>query len=324
MTRRVGAGIAHGLCLQRAGHLGARLRGLLGRDGLPAGTGLWIKSCNAVHTVGMRFTIDIVFLDRGDRVLRIDPCVVPWRVRWCARARSVVELAAGEAARVGLAVGQSMRDAAQPTMPDVAARKKGDAVGQSMRHLPVLIVAAALALPTPDANAGAAGCPDLAAAESAYRAGQSTRAMESFRAVVASNPECHSAWLRIGNLHQQRRQFVSAEAAYRRAATRASAGDPVQAKALMNLALVKLEQARALLAQAQVTDEALRAARDDAAGQVSALLEGARPGSAIAPGQQTAAPLAQHSMQYPSQGSPQNPSRSQHQNPPQIPGWRTP
>ena len=62
MAPTVVAGVARGLYLQRADSVAARLRGLLGRDGLPAGTGLWIRPCNAVHTLGMRFAIDIVFL----------------------------------------------------------------------------------------------------------------------------------------------------------------------------------------------------------------------------------------------------------------------
>jgi len=90
----------------------ARLCGLLGRRGLPAGEGMLIRRESSVHTFFMRFAIDVVFLDEHDRVLRIDPDVGPWRLKACRRARSVLELAAGASA--GLSVGDriELRDAA--------------------------------------------------------------------------------------------------------------------------------------------------------------------------------------------------------------------
>ena len=81
----------------------ARLRGLLGRRSLPAGEGMLIRRESSVHTFFMRFSIDVVFLDADERVLRIDANVGPWRLRACRGARSVLELAAGEAR--GLSVG---------------------------------------------------------------------------------------------------------------------------------------------------------------------------------------------------------------------------
>jgi uncharacterized membrane protein (UPF0127 family) len=47
----------------------SRLRGLLGRSELPGGSGLVIQPCSSVHGLGMRFAIDVVFLDRKDRVI---------------------------------------------------------------------------------------------------------------------------------------------------------------------------------------------------------------------------------------------------------------
>ena len=91
--------------IERATRLCDRLRGLLGRPGLAAGEVLAIAPCSAIHTFGMRFAIDVAFVGRDGRVLRIDRHVVPWRVRWCPAARQVLEMAAGEAARLGLSVG---------------------------------------------------------------------------------------------------------------------------------------------------------------------------------------------------------------------------
>ncbi len=72
-----------------------RSRGLLGRKGLAAGEGLWIVPCEAVHTFGMQFSIDLVYLDRKYRIRKIRRNVPPWRLSACLRAHSVIELAAG-------------------------------------------------------------------------------------------------------------------------------------------------------------------------------------------------------------------------------------
>ena len=87
----------------------ARMRGLLGRRSLPAGEGLLLKPSGSVHTFFMRFPIDVVFLDREQRVVRVASSVVPWRTAAAKKARSVLELAAGEAARVGLVAGSVLR-----------------------------------------------------------------------------------------------------------------------------------------------------------------------------------------------------------------------
>jgi uncharacterized membrane protein (UPF0127 family) len=72
-----------------------RNKGLLGRDGLASGEGLWIVPCGAVHTFGMRFPIDLVYLDRRKRVRKVRSSVPPWRMSGCLFAHSVLELAAG-------------------------------------------------------------------------------------------------------------------------------------------------------------------------------------------------------------------------------------
>jgi uncharacterized membrane protein (UPF0127 family) len=86
----------------------ARMRGLLGRSGLPPGEGILLRPAGSVHTAFMRFAIDVVFLDRELRVLAIEADVSPWRTRARRGAKAVLELAAGEAARVRLAVGDRL------------------------------------------------------------------------------------------------------------------------------------------------------------------------------------------------------------------------
>jgi uncharacterized membrane protein (UPF0127 family) len=72
-----------------------RRRGLLGRSTLADGEGLWIVPCESVHTFGMRFPIDLVYLDRQCRVKRLRSNVPPWRLSACFTAHSVLELPAG-------------------------------------------------------------------------------------------------------------------------------------------------------------------------------------------------------------------------------------
>ncbi len=72
-----------------------RRKGLLGRTALVPGEGLWILPCEAVHTFGMRFVIDLVYLDRKLRVKKIKCNVPPWRLSACLTAHSILELAAG-------------------------------------------------------------------------------------------------------------------------------------------------------------------------------------------------------------------------------------
>lgn len=80
-----------------------RLRGLLGRRGLRPGEGVLLSPAASVHTFFMRFPIDVVFLDDDLVVVGVAPGVGPWRARGRRGARHVLELAAGEATRAGLA-----------------------------------------------------------------------------------------------------------------------------------------------------------------------------------------------------------------------------
>jgi uncharacterized membrane protein (UPF0127 family) len=66
-------------------------------DALPADTALLIPKCPAVHTFGMRFSLDLIWLDKSGGVVRIDRDVHARRMRACIRARSVIETAAGQA-----------------------------------------------------------------------------------------------------------------------------------------------------------------------------------------------------------------------------------
>lgn len=85
-----------------------RMRGLLGRRQLPSDEGILLKPASSVHMAFMRFAIDAVFLDRDLRVVKIAANLRPWRVAGARGATSTLEIAAGEAARRGLSVGDRL------------------------------------------------------------------------------------------------------------------------------------------------------------------------------------------------------------------------
>lgn len=72
-----------------------RSKGLLGRNGLGQGEGMWIIPCEAVHTFFMRFPIDLIYLDRKHRVKKVRGSVPAWRISGCLSAHSVLELPSG-------------------------------------------------------------------------------------------------------------------------------------------------------------------------------------------------------------------------------------
>ena len=73
----------------------SRRRGLLGRDRLDDATAMLLAPCAAVHTVGMRFAIDVVFVDRQGYAVKVVRGLRPWRIALAAGARAVVELPEG-------------------------------------------------------------------------------------------------------------------------------------------------------------------------------------------------------------------------------------
>jgi uncharacterized protein len=73
----------------------SRRRGLLGRDNWPRGEALVIAPCQAVHTIGMRFPIDVLFVRRDGTVEKVSTAVRPWRMAGAWRGWAVIEFAAG-------------------------------------------------------------------------------------------------------------------------------------------------------------------------------------------------------------------------------------
>jgi uncharacterized protein len=89
--------------LEDAGGLRGQSRGLLGRDGLEPGAGMMFENGRFtpmmwMHMFFMRFAIDVVFLDRSGKVLKVDRNLKPWRVSSMVfGARIALELPAGAA-----------------------------------------------------------------------------------------------------------------------------------------------------------------------------------------------------------------------------------
>lgn len=86
----------------------SRMRGLLGRRQLADDECLLIRPAGSIHTFFMRFPIDALFLDRELRVLAVSNDLKPWRVAGQRGAHVVVEMAAGQATKRGVRVGEQL------------------------------------------------------------------------------------------------------------------------------------------------------------------------------------------------------------------------
>jgi hypothetical protein len=86
-----------------------RAVGLLARSRVQRDEGVWITRCRAIHTIGMRASIDVIFVDRDGRVLRVDRDVKPNRLSLsCRQAMGVVELGAGALSQIDVLPGDRL------------------------------------------------------------------------------------------------------------------------------------------------------------------------------------------------------------------------
>jgi uncharacterized membrane protein (UPF0127 family) len=76
----------------------ARALGLAGLRALPPRTALLIPDCRSVHTFGMRFGLDLIWLADGGAIVDVSASVPPWRLKTRAHARAVIECRAGSGA----------------------------------------------------------------------------------------------------------------------------------------------------------------------------------------------------------------------------------
>jgi uncharacterized protein len=86
---------------------------------LPDGGGLVIDPCSSIHMFGMRFALDVLYVDKHDRVVRAQEGIQPWRIGPLRtnHARYVIELPVGAIQASGTVVGDQLLVEASPTSP---------------------------------------------------------------------------------------------------------------------------------------------------------------------------------------------------------------
>ncbi|MHB1880848.1 MAG: DUF192 domain-containing protein [Acidithiobacillus sp.] len=84
-----------------------RARGLLGRSPLQADEGFALTPCSSVHGIGMTYTVDLLFLDRADAILRVC-ALTPLGFRMYRGAWRTIECAPGSVVRYNFATGQQL------------------------------------------------------------------------------------------------------------------------------------------------------------------------------------------------------------------------
>lgn len=87
----------------------SRLRGLQAQSAPGADDGLLLTPCRSIHTMAMRFAIDVLFLDRNGVLVGLAPDVVPWRTAGATGACHTLEVQAGSVRRLALRTGQQLR-----------------------------------------------------------------------------------------------------------------------------------------------------------------------------------------------------------------------
>ncbi len=91
-----------------ANTFGKRLKGLLGTDLLPFGHGLLITPCSSVHTFGMSYPIDVLFIDKNGKILKIVENMSSGKMSMALSSRYVLELPAGTAQQTACSIGDEL------------------------------------------------------------------------------------------------------------------------------------------------------------------------------------------------------------------------
>lgn len=119
LLRNARTGLTLATTLEPALDSRSRRRGLLGRNGLDPGEAVVLIPCCAVHTLFMRFAIDVVFVRRDGVVTKVCPGMKPWRAAMALGAFAAIEFAEGETGRGGAEPGDRLfLDSATESAPD--------------------------------------------------------------------------------------------------------------------------------------------------------------------------------------------------------------
>lgn len=95
---------------QIAASMGQRMKGLLGRKGLAPDEALVLKPCSSIHTLFMRFPIDVLFLDKNVQIIRVIQNMPPYRLSpfvWASHL--AIELPAGKISQTNTQIGDRLR-----------------------------------------------------------------------------------------------------------------------------------------------------------------------------------------------------------------------
>lgn len=87
----------------------SRLVGLLTTPTLPAGAGLLIKPCSSVHMLGMRYPLDVLFVDNAHVIVKVVAGLKPGRMAWGRGASYAIELPAGTVVATGTEAGDKLK-----------------------------------------------------------------------------------------------------------------------------------------------------------------------------------------------------------------------
>jgi len=80
-----------------ADNMFSRMKGLLGRKNMEKGEAIVLKPCNSIHTFFMAFSIDVIFVDNSNTVVRLFPAIPPWRMTPFIKASYCIEMPSGSA-----------------------------------------------------------------------------------------------------------------------------------------------------------------------------------------------------------------------------------
>ena len=96
------------LVVRKTQSVSERTKGLLGTESLSEDQGLWILPCNSVHSFGMKYPLDIIYLNANQQIRSIRKVMKPARISMDLFAKSVLELNAGMADKLGLQPGDTL------------------------------------------------------------------------------------------------------------------------------------------------------------------------------------------------------------------------
>ncbi|MBP2632302.1 MAG: hypothetical protein H6Q70_2930 [Firmicutes bacterium] len=97
------------LAIVVADNFWTRFKGLLGTSSLQESQGLLLCNCNSVHMVGMRYALDIIYLDKAGAILKIVENLNPWQISCCWKAQDTLEIKSGMIHRFGWQVGMELQ-----------------------------------------------------------------------------------------------------------------------------------------------------------------------------------------------------------------------